>query len=105
LDVQVREHLEHAAAGSAGRSAGTVYGGQGHSLRQTVLALTAGTALAEHDSPGEATVLVLRGRVRLISGDASWEVQSGDLIPIPPKRHAVEALEDSAILLTVAKSS
>lgn len=103
LDALAREHLERAAASSTGRSASTVYGGHEHTLRQTLLALTSGTSLAEHENPGEATLLVLRGRVRLTSGDTAWEGGDGDLIVIPPARHALEALEDAAVLLTVAK--
>ncbi|AZM76105.1 LuxR family transcriptional regulator [Streptomyces sp. KPB2] len=103
LDALAREHLEQAAASSSGRSATTVHGGHELVLRQTLLALTAGTTLAEHENPGEATVQVLRGRVRLTSGDDSWEGRTGDLILIPPARHSLDALEDSAILLTVAK--
>lgn len=104
LDALAREHLERAAAGSHGRSATTVHGGHELVLRQTLLALTAGTTLAEHENPGEATVQVLRGRVRLTSGDTSWDGRAGDLILIPPARHSLEALEDSAVLLTVAKT-
>lgn len=103
LDALAREHLERAAGTPTGRSATTVYGGHEHVLRQTLLALTGGTALAEHENPGEATLLVLRGRVRLTSGDTDWEGRSGDLIAIPPARHALEALEDSVVVLTVAK--
>ncbi|MER5993856.1 cupin domain-containing protein [Streptomyces viridosporus] len=102
LDALAREHLERAAAASSGRSAATVHGGHEHVLRQTLLALTTGTSLAEHENPGEATLQVLRGRVRLTSGDTSWEGRTDDLIAIPPARHALEALEDSAVLLTVA---
>ena len=104
LDALAREHLERAAAGSHGRSATTVHGGHELVLRQTLLALTAGTTLTEHENPGEATVQVLRGRVRLPSGDPSWDGRAGDLILIPPARHSLEALEDSAVLLTVAKT-
>ncbi|HEU5032071.1 MULTISPECIES: cupin domain-containing protein [Actinomadura] len=103
LDAQVRDHLKRAAAAATGRSAETVYGGHEHVLRQTLIALTAGTALTEHESPGEATLLVLHGRVRLTSGDDAWDGMSGDMLIIPPARHALEALEDAAVLLTVAK--
>jgi len=105
LDAIVREQARRAAATPAGRSAETVYGGHEHALRQTVLALTAGTSLAEHESPGEATVQVLRGRVRLTAGETAWEGRSGDLLVIPGTRHALHALEDSAILLTVSKAA
>ncbi|WP_224277020.1 cupin domain-containing protein [Streptomyces sp. LS1784] len=103
LDTQAREHLERAAAASSGRSAATVYAGRAHGLRQTLLALVAGSGLAEHDSPGDATLLVLRGHVRLTEGGTSWEGRAGDLIPVPLARHSVEAIEDSAVLLTVAR--
>ncbi|KMO84219.1 LuxR family transcriptional regulator [Mycolicibacterium chubuense] len=103
LDAVAREHLEKAAAATTGRSAGTVYGGHELTLRQTVLALTAGTSLSEHESPGEATLFVLSGRVLLRAGDSAWEGRAGDLVIIPPHRHSLEALEDSAVLLTVAK--
>jgi len=35
---------------------------------------------------------------------ASWEGRPGDLIVIPQGRHALHALEDTAVLLTVAKT-
>ena len=104
LDALAREHLERARTSSAGRSAETVFGGHEHTLRQTLVALTAGTTLAEHENPGEATVLVLRGRIRLVSDDASWEGMTGDLLIMPESRHSVEALEDAAFVLTVAKT-
>jgi quercetin dioxygenase-like cupin family protein len=96
-----RQHLEQARQHSSGRSAGSVYGGHEHRLRQTVVALTKGTALAEHDSPGEATLQVLSGRVVLTAGDDSWEGRTGDLIVIPPARHRLDAVEDATVLLTV----
>jgi quercetin dioxygenase-like cupin family protein len=103
LDALAREHLERARQSTAGRSAETVYGGHEHTLRQTLLALTTATTLAEHENPGEATVHVLSGRVRLVAGQDSWEGRRGDLLLIPPVRHELHALEDAVVLLTVAK--
>lgn len=103
LIATARELSGKAAAASSGRAAETVYGGHDHSLRQTVIALTAGTSLADHENPGEATVHVLTGRVRLASARTSWEGRSGDLLVVPQARHSLEALEDSAVLLTVVK--
>lgn len=103
LDAVAREHLKVATNQTSGRSSETVYGGHERVLRQTLVALTSGTQLSEHENPGEATLIVVLGRVRLSCGDDSWEGRPGDLIAIPPARHTLDALEDSAVLLTVAK--
>ena len=96
------EQIAVARESHSGRAAHTVYGGHEHALRQTLIALVAGQELAEHESPGEATLQVLRGHVRLSSGAESWEGRTGDYAVIPPDRHALAALEDSVVLLTVA---
>ncbi len=103
LTALAREQLKLARQASSGRSADTVYGGHEHVLRQTVIALAAGRTLDEHESPGEATVHVLVGRVRLNGGGHGWEGSPGDLLIVPTGRHSLEALQDSAVLLTVAK--
>lgn len=95
------ELLERARAGGSRRAARTVYGGPASYLRQTLLALAAGTELAEHESPPEATLQVLSGRIRLWSRERAWELGANDLIAIPPQRHGVTALQDSTFLLTV----
>lgn len=93
--------LENARVAPAGRAAQTVYGSHDSVLRQTVLALVAGTRLGEHNSPPEATIQVLVGQVRLDGQGSSWELGVGDLMSIPLERHWVEALDDSVFLLTV----
>ena len=103
LDALATQQLELAAAHGGRPAADTVVGGHERVLRQTVVGMIKGSELGEHNNPGEATVHVLRGRVRLTSEGQSWEGRAGDLLKIPNARHGLQALEDSAILLTVAK--
>src|ERR1700761_8625171 len=98
------EKLSEAQKSHSGRAAHTIHGGHPHELRQTVLALLAGHDLSEHDSPGEATLQVLQGHVRLSAGDDTWDGKTGDYIAIPHQRHALHAVQDSVIMLTVLKS-
>ncbi|MDO9495364.1 MAG: cupin domain-containing protein [Nocardioides sp.] len=102
LTALADSQLAAAREASSGRSAVTVFGGREHDLRQTLIALAEGHALGEHESPGEATLQVLRGRVRLSSAEEGWEGETGDLLVIPPARHDLAALTDCVVLLTVA---
>ena len=98
------DKLAEAQKSHSGRAAHTIHGGHTHELRQTVLALLSGHELADHESPGEATLQVLQGHVRLTAGDDSWDGKGGDYVAIPPLRHALHAVEDSVVMLTVLKS-
>jgi len=101
--VELGEAQLAAARGSgSGRAAVTVHGGHEHDLRQTLIALVGGRTLGEHESPGEATLQVLSGRVRLSADGESWDGGAGDYLVIPPARHDLQALEDAVVLLTVA---
>jgi quercetin dioxygenase-like cupin family protein len=93
------EQLERAREASNGRSATTVH--HGTRLRQTLVALTSGTRLGEHQSPGDATVLCLRGHVVINLGERSIDVPLGALADVPPQRHDLVALEDSLVVLSV----
>jgi quercetin dioxygenase-like cupin family protein len=99
----VRGVMASPPAAPAPPRARTVYGGHEHVLRQTLMALTAGSSMSEHENPGEATVHVLYGRVRLVADAVTWEGRDGDLLIVPQARHTLQALEDAAVLLTVAK--
>ncbi|MEH1102188.1 cupin domain-containing protein [Micromonospora sp. CPCC 205561] len=95
------EQLAVAREAASGRAARSVHGGGDRRLRQTLLALRGGRRLDEHDNPGEATLQVLVGQVRLVAGDESWVGEAGDLMVVPPLRHALHAVTDAAVLLTV----
>lgn len=104
LEALARELLQRAAVAGGRHTSETVFGGHERVLRQTVIAMVEGSVLGEHASPGDATVFVMQGRVRLSTGEAAWIGRSGDLLVIPDHaRHRLEALEDSAVLLTVGK--
>ncbi len=100
LDAIAREQLAAAHRADSARAATTVIGGHERVMRQTVVALTAGAELGDHDNPGEASLYVITGRIELHSGDEVWSARTGDLVEIPPARHSVRAIEDSALLLT-----
>jgi quercetin dioxygenase-like cupin family protein len=102
LSLLVEEQLATARQATSGRAAVTIHGGHEHDLRQTVIALAEGRSLGEHESPGEATLQVLSGRVRLAAGPDTWEGAEGDHLVIPPARHDLTALTDTTVLLTVA---
>ncbi|MDN6331897.1 MAG: LuxR family transcriptional regulator [Micrococcaceae bacterium] len=104
LTALARHELEHAMTGTSGRSAATVLGGHDRMLRQTVIGMRAGESLDVGESPGEASVHVLSGRVVLHSGGRKSFGWVGDLLVIPAAAHSLEAGENSANLLTVAKS-
>jgi len=104
LTALARHELEHAVTSDSGRSAKTVFGGREHTLRQTLVALRKGVQMGDHESPGDATVHVIHGRIELSTSDASWSGWDGDLIIVPDAVHNVVAHENSVFLLTVAKS-
>ncbi|MEU8383942.1 cupin [Streptosporangium sp. NPDC048865] len=92
------EHIALARASTHGRSAHT-YLNEG-TLRQAVIALTAGTVLGDHDAPPAASLHVLSGRVRLVDGERTLRLDAGQAAPIPQRRHSLEADEESAVILT-----
>ena len=104
LTSLAEQQLTLARQAHSGRASYTIHGGHALELRQTVMALASGHELGEHDSPGEATLQVLHGHVRLIAGDDAWEGKMGDYVTIPPRRHALLSLEDSVVILTVVKN-
>ena len=105
LVKMAREQLSLASAANSGRASVTVFGGHQHDLRQTLIALSEGRSLGEHESPGDASLQVILGRVRLTAGDEVWRGEEGDYVVIPPHRHDLHAETVAVVLLTVAPRS
>jgi hypothetical protein len=60
--------IADARAASSGRASRTIFGGNGETLHQTLVALAGGRGLASHTNPGQATVLILLGAATLLGG-------------------------------------
>ena len=103
LSQVAAELIDIARDSPAGRAGRTLIPGAGAVLKQTLLALAAGETLADHESPAAATLQVLTGRVRLTSKEGDVEVDAGELVAIPPVRHGLDALQDAAVLISVAQ--
>lgn len=106
--LNIDQLLDVARASSSGRATQAFraepFEGKGI-LNQVVLALTAGNSLSKHGNPGEALLMVVRGRVSLSTDSASWELGEWEQVSVPQMLHELTALEDSVVILTMAKLS
>jgi quercetin dioxygenase-like cupin family protein len=102
LQDAARELLGSLAQQPSGRAAKTLSPGAHAPLKQTLLALGAGHHLQDHRAPGQASIEVLIGRVRLTVGADELTLEAGHWAPIPPEVHGMVADVDSVALLTVA---
>lgn len=72
-------------------------------LRVVLMALQANTRVAEHQTDGRITIHMLSGHVRLNASGRTFDLRAGSLIALDQgSAHDIEALEESAFLLTIA---
>lgn len=89
----------HEAA--AGRAATTLV--KEGALRLTLLALIEGAVLTDHKAPGPVSIEVVSGSVDITVGDHSEHLEAQETLVLGANVvHAVTALTDAAILLTIA---
>lgn len=75
-------------------------------LRVVLMLLGQGTKISEHQAAGPLTFHVLSGSVTFRAGDRGERLGSGEVIVLESAvAHEVEALEESACLLTLAGAS
>lgn len=101
LDRLAAELRAQAGSASSGRAARNLLPGV-KGLSQTLLALAADAVLADHTTPGPATLQVLVGAVEVTTDQASTRLRAGEWGRIPSARHGLHAERDSVCLLTVA---
>ena len=74
---------------------------RGH-LRLLLFTFDAGGRLPEHRAPGQVVIHCLRGGLDVAAGDAHHQLGPGEALVLDPAvPHAVEAVAESDMLLTV----
>ena len=64
--------------------------------------LPAGKSMREHQTPGEITVQCLEGTVEFQSAGTTHLLRAGDLLHLQARApHALSAIHDSSLLLTI----
>ena len=72
-------------------------------LRVSLMVLRRGSVIREHRADAAITLQTLSGRVALSFDDKKLEFGAGEILAAAPRMcHDVEALEDSAVLLTLS---
>ena len=99
------EQLRREAAWQRGdRNAKTLYKDADEQLVLT--AMKAGTTLREHRAAGRIVIQTITGRLRVGLTDRTVDLPAGHLLVLEPNLpHDVEAVEESAFLLTIARST
>jgi quercetin dioxygenase-like cupin family protein len=86
---------------STGRNAKTMV--KHPDFRIVLTVLKANTRVQEHQTVGRISVQTVTGRIRMRAGDKMMDLPQGHLVALDAAfPHGVEALEDSAFLLTIA---
>lgn len=96
-----RELREEDAYGRDGHTARTLV--REPAMRIVLVVMRAGAKIAQHRSQDVASIHAISGRVRLALPARTVELPAGRLLVIAPRlAHDVEAVVDSAFLLTLA---
>ena len=72
-------------------------------LRIVLIALKAGSRIPEHHTEGQISIQTIAGHIQVRADGRSFELRPGGLLALDQGLpHHVEALEESAFLLTIA---
>jgi quercetin dioxygenase-like cupin family protein len=74
-------------------------------LRIVLMTLKAGGRMEEHSASGPTSIHVLEGVIKVQLADSQSDLGPGSLLTMESEvRHEVEAMEDSAFLLTIGRT-
>ena len=94
-------HLKAETTWSTGHNARTLV--KYDDLRLVLIALRRDARLPEHQTEGRVTVHVISGHVQVRASERTFSLRTGGILALDPAiRHDVAAIEESAILLTIA---
>jgi quercetin dioxygenase-like cupin family protein len=92
---------EHKKPWPSGHYARTLY--KKHDLRILLINMENASHMKEHHADGTLAIQVLKGQIRVNVGGKPYELGAGNLFTLAGSiRHDVEALADSAFLLTIS---
>lgn len=95
------EQLRREGRWRSGQNAKTLVKYDG--LRIVLIALKAGSRIPGHQTEGRISIQTIVGHIRVRAQGRSFELRSGGLLALDQGLpHDVEALEESAFLLTIA---
>jgi quercetin dioxygenase-like cupin family protein len=95
------EQLRGEKAWQSGRNSKTL--AKYSDLSVVLMVLKCGAGLHEHKTAGSISVQTIAGHIRMHAQDKTFDLPVGHLLSLEPELpHDVEALEDSAFLLTIA---
>ena len=75
-------------------------------LRIVLIAMRAGSRWEDHKTDSRISLHVLHGNIRFRIADGTFDLRPGQLLTLAPSTvHSVDALEESAFLLTLSSAS
>lgn len=102
FDLQAEIHrLKAETTWNTGHNARTLV--KQDDLRVVLLALQRDARLPEHQTEGRLSVQVISGHVQIRASGRTFNLRTGGLLALDPAiRHDVTAVDESAVLLTIA---
>lgn len=101
LEEQLRELKTEDSFRRSGRAGRTL--AKSGRLRVTLVAMQGGNVLGTHQADSPMTLHVLSGHIRYRANDGEHELRAGQLLFFGPgDAHDIRALEESALLVTIA---